>query len=168
TAGTPREVLPFRTHFGRRDVDRRQADDELTAPVGTFAARLDATAMHLDEAPGECETDAKATAGAVVGVIELREQIEHLVELRRRNADAIGPDADHSLCTLSPHSHTDEAFRRGVLRGVVENVRKYLQKTNAIPTHIEGFGRHGKLQLMPGALDGRTARFHRHGHRILE
>jgi hypothetical protein len=80
--------------------------------------------MHLDERPGDRQTQSEAAFRAVERALVLHEQVEDARQQVGRNTDAGIADAERGLVGLCLQAHRDRAAARGVLAGVVEQVRQ--------------------------------------------
>src|SRR5260370_23326181 len=103
----------------------RIAHDELRTASVTAIGRLDAAAQGLDKAlgDGEAEPGAGAAAIAIVGPVELLEQ---LVKRLRRDARPFIPHDDLDAITGGPHLDLDAAAGRRILGGIVQEVEQRL------------------------------------------
>src|SRR4029078_9530031 len=88
------DALGGRTAWWSREVDRgrggerqRHADAELGTAAETFAAHLDPTALHLDQALGDHKPDAQPAAVPLQRRIRLREHVEDTRQHLRADAD---------------------------------------------------------------------------------
>src|SRR6185312_2461952 len=146
----------------------RKRHHELAALADALAARLDAAAMQLHEAAHEGEPDAEAALRVHAAPRKLREHLEDTGEHRRRDADAVVAHADRRARAQALGADPDVAARARVLRGVVEEVREHLREPRKVGLEPDRLGRKLHAELVPAALDQRTARLERDAHRIAQ
>src|SRR5688500_6821693 len=85
----PRVVLAHRAidAAANRVALDRQLHHEAAAAVGTIAKRFDRTAMQLDDAARERQSNAESTARAIDALLRLDEQVEDLSDHARLDSD---------------------------------------------------------------------------------
>src|SRR5688572_18539587 len=89
--------------------------------------------MQLDESLRECEADAESARGMLLRRAQLREHAKYRRQVFRRDADAIVLDGDDELILHLLGRHADGAAGMRVLRGVGQQIREHLRKTQRIP-----------------------------------
>src|SRR6185312_7885494 len=118
--------------FGGSRRDRREMDHEFGSLAAAPAARLDTTAVQVDEPLGEGESDPESGIGPLVRSVELGEGLEDVIEHFRRNAHAIITNAHHRVLVCGAQRYLDLAAWRRVLHGIVEDVRNDLSEPDAV------------------------------------
>ena len=123
--------------------------------------RVDAAAVHLDQAADQGQADAEPPLGAVERAVGLGEQVEDAREQLRGDPDAGVADPDDRLVALSAGLQRDPAPRLGVLGGVVQQVGEDLLEPGRVG--LAGARLRGErdrqlvaagLDQRPGGLDG--------------
>ena len=84
--------------------------------------------MHLDKTADEGQTDSETTLYAVIGSVDLREHVEHRLELRGWNSDAVIADGHDGASSGSPDADRHATTWVRVLRSVGQQVGKYLDE----------------------------------------
>src|SRR5205814_1881250 len=73
------------------------------------------------------------------------------------NADAGVADGDDRIAPFALSSEPDASAGRGVLGGVVEQIRYRLTEARRVGVEPDRIGRHVDGELMPGGFDDRLA-----------
>src|SRR5262249_9674395 len=106
--------------------DDGQADDELAAHAQTFAAGLDAAAVHLDQPLDDGQPDPQPGLRLLQRPTHLGKHLEYPGQHVRRNADAGVFDAQYGITALALGGEPDAAAPLAVLGGVGEEVTHHL------------------------------------------
>jgi hypothetical protein len=109
-----------------------QRDHELAAATLPVTMRFDRAAMHPDQPFGDGQSESKPGLAGVTALTNLREHLEHPGQHLVRHADAVVTDSDHRVIVSGRDPDRDAAARRGVLRGIVEQVGKHLRQPRDI------------------------------------
>src|SRR5581483_10518035 len=107
----------------RRIFRPRQPHAELAAPPRALAARLHTAAVQFDQALRERETEPEAGLVRSGARVELPERLEHVLQRRRRNADAVILHANQRIAVVDLEHYLDDSLRRSEFRRVAEQVR---------------------------------------------
>src|SRR5262249_2365006 len=110
----------------------RERPPKLGAPAEPVAPRLDAPAVHLDEAADEREPDPQTAAGPGKTLVELREHLEDAFPLLGRESDSLVADRDLDPAGPRRRRESDRASRIRELAGVVQEVREDLRDAHGI------------------------------------
>ena len=136
----------------RRRCDDGQLEHELAAVADARAARLDRSAVQLDELAHEREADPEAVL-AIERPVDAREEIEDLGELLGRNADAVVFHGHPEHVVRRADRHLDSAARRRVLGRIADQVGEDLHEPLAVRLQLDRGGRHADLQAMSLGVD---------------
>ena len=147
---TTRPALAAATATGRRTVN------SLPRP-GPVAGGLDRAAVHLDQPLHQRQPDAQAALRAVERAIDLREEVEHLGQHLRGNADAGVAHAEHRLLPFPRRGNPDRAALRRVLGGVVEQVGEHLRQPGLVGVDAQRLARDmpPSSWWLPASISGR-------------
>ena len=97
-----------------------------------LAERFNPSAVQLDQAAHQRETDAQSALRAVDGVLGLDEQIEDAREQLAIDAGAFVRDREHGLTALGGDGHVHRLLRRGELQGVGDEIADDLLDAHGI------------------------------------
>src|SRR5690348_18239546 len=98
---------------------QRQTDRELAALSRAVARRRNLPAVHLYQPLHQRKADSEPALSAAVGAIELREELEHVRQHFRPNADAVVADANQNVGFSDGSDERDLAALVRVLRGEI-------------------------------------------------
>ena len=82
---------------------------KVLACPGPGALRLDRAAVQLDQALHQREPEPEPALRAVERLARLEEQIEHVRQQLRRDADAVVRDLEHERPVLGPRRHAGDS-----------------------------------------------------------
>jgi len=145
-------------HLGRGDgrgVGRREAEEELAALAEALAARMNGSAVQLDQPSGEREADALPALGAIERRLDLPEHLEDPAEVFLGDADAGVPHAHGDLVAFAPRAQGNRAVSRRVLRRIDQDVGKDLGEADQVAVEKHLLVRNRHHELVPGRVDHR-------------
>ncbi len=113
-----------------------------TGPTALFAFHPDVAAHHFDQAARDRKPQTGAADGAVLGILDLVEGTEHMVDLVGGNADAGVFDRDvdrgEPLVHLDPDNADQDIAFLGELDGVAQKIGQDLPHTALIAHQLSG------------------------------
>ena len=124
--------------------------------------------MQLDQTLHQRQADAQATLRAIHAGIDLREQIEHMGHLLRRNADAVVAHMDQHIRFITLDLDVDPAIRVSVFGGIREQVFHNLNQPVTVSIDWNGLLRQVHAQLLVLALDHGPHRLDRIEHLLAQ
>src|SRR2546428_551143 len=156
----PRRLL--RSFHGNWNFRRGQCDDEFAAGARAVALGCDRTAMQLDEAADQRETDPEAALGAIERCVSLHEEIEYPRQRIGGNPIAIVANVDPDFVTAVVHhgAYRDVAALRGELDGIVHQIADDLLEPQRVDEHHHRLRGQLDHDLLLRGLDRRAQRVH--------
>ena len=140
--------------------DARQYDAEERSLADAVALHLDAALVQLDEALDHGEPDAEAALAAIKGALALGEELEHMRQQLRVDADAVVAYGDHGLAAVGGGAELDAAAFAGVLGAVVEQVADHLREAREIAVHPDRRAWQVDEQRVPLGIEQSARGFH--------
>ncbi len=139
----------------------RQRDGELAAAAGPLALHRQGPAVHLDEALGDGQAEAKPPVRTVEAAASLREDLEDARQQRFGDSPAVVDHVDrHRVVAAVVHLHPDIASSGRELRGIGEEIHDHLLQARGVGAHVDGSVRHRHGQPVLAPLQERSGGLH--------
>ena len=131
---------------------RRQGEDEPGPAAGTSSTQM-SPAVGLDEGLGDGQAEARPAPG-----VEADEPVEDRLSLGERDAGPASVTDSATRSPAPPGGHGDQAPRRGVAVGIVEEVSQYLADEEPVDVHVGQVRRPRRCPPVGRPSDGREGR----------
>src|ERR1043165_4063563 len=132
-----------------------QMDGKLASFSRPIAACGETSAVKLDEAPSQRKSNSQSAGNGFERRLGLIKQIKQMFQTFFGNPDAIVPDRNNRMVTLTANLDPDLAVVRGILRSVTQQVCKHLCEPHTISIQSQSLLRHYCFQVKVAHNHGR-------------